>query len=269
MPHSALCPLPSALTIGACALTVLSACDVTIKDGDVSFGQLHGRATQEFSRKYPLATGGRVELINSNGPVEVSAGPAGTVLVTAVLSARAMSDERAKDLLSGARIEESTTPDHVKLTTVRGNRSGGFQVNYKVVVPAEARVEITANNGTIKVDGVRGHVKAMGTNGAIELSGLRGSVDAALVNGAILVKMADVTARIRLEGTNARIALEIPKDTKAMLNARSVNGGLTVTGLPAQETTGRRIRNLESVLNGGGPEIEVRVTNGRMTIEGK
>jgi hypothetical protein len=42
-----------------------------------------------------------------------------------------------------------------------------------------------------------------------------------------------------------------------------------VTGLTTQEATGRRIRNLESVLNGGGPEIDVRVTNGRLTIEGK
>jgi len=254
---------------GVCAVTGLAGCDVTIKDGDVSFGQLHGRATQEFNRKYPLAPGGRVELVNSSGPVEVSAGPAGTVLIAAVLSARAMTDERAKEILSEARIEESTTPDHVKLTTVRGNRSRGFQVNYKVVVPSEARVEITANDGTIKVDGVRGHVKAMSANGAIELSGLRGSVDAALVNGTILVKMAEVTAHVQLEGTNGRIALEVPKDTKAVLNARSVNGSLSVTGLTVQEPTGRRIRNLESVLNGGGPEINVRVTNGRVTIEGK
>jgi hypothetical protein len=65
------------------------------------------------------------------------------------------------------------------------------------------------------------------------------------------------------------VALEIPKDSKATLNARSVNGGLRVTGLTASEPTGRRIRNLESVLNGGGPEIDVRVTNGRATIEGK
>lgn len=257
----------------ACGLVTASitfaACDVTIKEGDVSFVQLHGRATQEFNRHYPLAAGGRVELINTSGPVEVSAGPSGNVLVAALLSARAMTDERANDLLSEARIEESTTPDHVKLTTVRGRRSGGVQVNYKVVVPSEARVDITANDGTIKVTGITGHVKAIGANGAIELSGLRGSVDAALVNGAILVKMAEVTARVRLEGTNGRISLEVPKDTKAVLNARSLNGGLTVTGLTAQEATGRRIRNLESVLNGGGPEIEVRITNGRITIEGK
>ena len=34
---------------------------------------------------------------------------------------------------------------------------------------------------------------------------------------------------MRLESTNGRISLEVPKDTKATLNVRSVNGGITVT----------------------------------------
>ena len=80
--------------------------------------------------------------------------------------------------------------------------------------------------------------------------------------------MADVTGPLRLESTNGRIALEIPKTAKATLNARSVNGDITVTGLTVEEGTGRRIRTLESQLNGGGPEIDLRVTNGRISITG-
>jgi Toastrack DUF4097 len=258
-----------ALLAGACAFGVLAACDITIKDGDVSFDHLHGKATQEWRRQYPLEAGGRVEIINTNGPIEVVAGADGEVAVSAVLNARSMTSERAKKLVESSKIEERVTPIHVRLATVRGSESGGLEVMYKVSVPVGARVEMTGNNGTLKADGLRGHVKAMVANGDVELAGLRGSVDAASVNGTISVKMAEVTARVRLEGTNGRVALEIPKDTKATLNARSVNGGLTVTGLTAQEATGRRIRNLESTLNGGGPEIDVRVTNGRITIEGK
>jgi DUF4097 and DUF4098 domain-containing protein YvlB len=109
----------------------------------------------------------------------------------------------------------------------------------------------------------------MVTNGRIELTGLRGSVDVASVNGSITTRMAAVTGRVRLEATNGRVSLEVPKDAKATLSARSVNGGISVTGLNTQEVTGRRIRNIESQLNGGGPEIDVRATNGRITIEGK
>ena len=262
-------PCSSALFTGVCAVGLLGACDVTIKDGDVSFSQLHGRATREWNREYPLADGGRVEIVNPNGTIEVSVGPGGKITVAALLESRAMTDDRAKEMLSDAAIEESATPEHVKLATVRGDRSGRLEVTYKVMVPPDARVEVTGNNGELKVDGVRGHVKAMAVNADVELTDIRGSVDVASVNGSVSVKMTEVTARIRLDSTNSRIALEIPKDAKATLNARSVNGRISVNGLATQEASGRRIRSLESVLNGGGPEIDVRVTNGRITIEGK
>lgn len=270
--HPALSSKPSALLAGACALGLLGGCDVTIKDGDISVAHFQGRATQEWNRKYPLAAGGRVELVNVNGSVEVAVGPAGTVAVAAVLSTKAMTEERAKQILSEANIEESATPDHVRVASVRRSRSrgpGGLQVAYKVTVPADARVEMSGNNGALKADGLRGHVKAMMVNGGVELAGMWGTVDAASVNGPLSVKMAEVTGRIRLESTNGRISLEVPKDTKAALNVRSVNGRISVTGLNTEKVEGDRIRTLESVLNGGGPEIDLRVTNGRITIEGK
>jgi Putative adhesin len=260
---------PVTLLTGACALGLLGACDVTIKDGDVSFGHLHGRATREWKRQYPLESGGRVEIINGNGPVEIMAGADGIVDVAAVLSARSMTNDRARTLLERSKVDERILPGHIRLATVRGNESGGLEVTYKVSVPADARVEMTGNNGTLKADGLRGHVRAMAANGSVELTRLRGSVDVATVNGTISAQMAEVTARVRLEVTNGRVMLEVPKDTKATLNARSVNGGIAVTGLGIQEASGRRIRSLESVLNGGGPEVDVRATNGRIAIEGK
>jgi DUF4097 and DUF4098 domain-containing protein YvlB len=107
-------------------------------------------------------------------------------------------------------------------------------------------------------------------NGRIELTGLRGTVDAATVNGSVSVKMVEITGHVRVECTNGQISIEVPKDAKATLNARSVNGSVSVQGLDTQEsTTGRRIRSVEAPLNGGGPEIDIRANNGRITIEGK
>jgi hypothetical protein len=269
--HSALSPRLSALVAGVSVIAGLGGCDVTIKDGDISVAHLQGRATQEWNRKYPLSPGGRVEVVNVNGPMEVGAGPAGTVAVAAVLTTRAMTDERAKQILSEANIEESATPDHIRVATIRRDRSrgpGGLEVAYKVTVPADARVEMTANNGAVKAEGLRGHVKVIMVNGDVDLTGLRGTVDAASVNGSLSVKMAEVTGPMRLESMNGRISLEVPNGTKATLNVRSMNGRISVTGLDTQKVEGDRIRNLESVLNGGGPEIDVRVTNGRITITG-
>ena len=107
-------------------------------------------------------------------------------------------------------------------------------MSYKVTVPANARLELTGNNSRLKADGLRGHVKAMVVNGGIELTAMRGTIDSAAVNASVTVKMAEVTGPVRLESTNGRISLEIPKTAKATLNARSVNGGITVSGLQPQ-----------------------------------
>jgi hypothetical protein len=272
MPQSALCSLPSALAVGVCAAGVLIACDVTIKDGDVKGISMHAKVTQEWSRHYPLAAGGRVEIVNPDGPIEAVAGPAGSVDVAVVMDAGAMTEARAKEVLTEFKMEESATSDHVRVATARtrGRRGlGDLDISYKVTLPADARLDLSGNNGTIKVEGLRGHVKAMVVNGGVELTAMTGTVDAASVNGSITAKMAQVTGPIRLESTNGRIALELPTTAKATLNARSVNGGIHVTGLTTEEGTGRRIRTLESQLNGGGPAIDLRVTNGRINIDGK
>ncbi len=245
------------------------ACDVTIKDGDVSVRHLRGRATEEWNRTYPLAAGGRFDITHSNGPVEIVVGAPGRLQVAGAMTATSMTDDRARELLKATRIEETVAADRVALVTRPARQGGSVEVGFKITVPPDAHVETTLNNGKLTATALAGHVKAMVVNGEIELNGLRGTVDAASVNGPIAVKMAEVTGRVRVESTNGRITIEVPKDARATLNARSVNGAITVSGLNTTEASGRRIRNLESQLNGGGPELDVRVTNGRITIEGK
>ena len=262
------------ILLGTCLVTALSGCDVTIRDGDVSVDRLHGRATQEWTRKYPLDPGGSVEIANSNGTIEVTAGGPGTVDVAATLTARAMTEERARAMLGEGSIEEAISSARVKLTTRQGGRrggrgGGGLEVNYKLVVPPEARLDITSGRGTLKVSGFRGSVKAVVANGNVELAGLSGAVDAGVVNGVITTRMAAGVEPLRLESTNGRIELELPRDSKAVIKALAVTGRIIVSGLAVEAQSDRPMRNLETTLNGGGPVIDLRVTNGRVSITGK
>ena len=270
MPQSALCSLPSALAVGVCAAGILGACDVTIKDGDIK--NVSVRAQGDTGMEPPLfpAEGGRVEIINANGPIEAVVGPAGAVDIAAVIEAGAMTEARAKEILNEIKIEESADARPRSRATV-SHRSGrgGLDVTFKVTLPADARLEMTGNNGTLKANGLRGHVKAMIVNGGVELTAHeRDGRCCGRQRSSYRRRWPQVTGPMRLESTNGRISLEIPKTAKATLNARSVNGGITVTGLTTDEGTGRRIRTLESQLNGGGPEIDLRVTNGRISITG-
>ena len=57
-----------------------------------------------------------------------------------------MTEERAKQILSEANIEESATPDHVvwpPSVVIAAAALAALRSRYKVTVPADARVEMT------------------------------------------------------------------------------------------------------------------------------
>ena len=269
----ALSPKPLALAVAVGIAAAASACDVRIKDGDLSMDIASARATEEWTRQYPLALGGHVEITNINGPVDI-AGGAESVEVHAVITAKALTDAAAKELLAGGRIEETITPERVAVRTV-GPRRGGhtsYNVRYDVRVPSHAQVVVRNTNGKVTARAVGGGVNAVVTNGNVEVEQMSAPVDASAVNGRVAVKMSKVSGNIRLEVTNGSVSLELPASTSAVLSARTVNGGITVSGLdipPSEDANPRRQRRLDATLNGGGPAIELRTTNGRITITGK
>jgi len=249
----------------------LAACDIQVgENGGVKVGMFSAQATDEWTRTYPLAPDGRSEVANLNGPIDLSEGPAGAnVEVHASIIAKALTDAGAKDVLARGRIEETTSPASVKIETVMPRPNpGSYEVRYTLKVPAGVEARVSATNGSVKATGLTGKLKASVVNGPVELHDMAGEIDASSVNGPVSVTLINLTAPVRLETTNGRLTLELPKASRANLTARVVNGSLNVSGLPVQEQRGSRIRNLETALNGGGPAVDLRTTNGRITITG-
>jgi hypothetical protein len=248
------------------------ACDVSIREGNMSVDVLTAEARDEWTRRYPLKTGGRVEMVNV-GPINVTAGEPGFVNFRVTRTAKALTEEAAKEIVSNIEIQETADSESIRVVTrmsrTRTREPRQTEVSYEVQIPAGAQVAVTINNGPLTAARLNGPLKASVVNGTIELSDIAGEIDATAVNGGLTAKLSRITAAVRLEATNGRISFEIPKGAKANLSARSVNGGISVTGLDVQSPTGRRIRDLEAALNGGGPDLDLRVTNGRISITGR
>jgi hypothetical protein len=261
---------PWLLLAGLGSLAGLVACDVNVHNGKASVRLFSAEATDEWTHRYPLAADGRVEIININGPITVSPGAAGTVEVHATISAKALTEAGAREILAKGSILETTEPSRVRVETMspRGIR-GSYEVRYDVRVPADAQADISVTNGPLKADGLNGRLKATAVNGNVDLTNMSGAIDGVTANGSLVVELTRVAADVRLELTNGRLSLDLPRASKAQLSARVVNGALEVSGLPIQEATGRRIRSLEATLNGGGPSIDLRATNGRLSITGR
>ena len=92
------------VAVSLAAAGALAACDVSVGEGGFSFDVASGNARDTCSRSYPLAAGGRLELINVNGRIEAVPATGDTVELKAERSARASTDEAAAELLAGAAV---------------------------------------------------------------------------------------------------------------------------------------------------------------------
>jgi hypothetical protein len=245
---------------------VLAACDM-------SFGHLAARATDEWTRTYPLTAGGEVRIVNTNGKIDIEGVDGSTVEVRAEKIAHGATDAAARELLPRIAIKEDVRPDRVSLETERlsGILIGvSFEVRYHVRAPKNAVVNVTNTNGQVALTALTGNVTAHTTNGGVNGKGLSGSLDARSTNGGVTVDMVSVgDGRIALRTTNGGVTLTIPETAKADISASCTNGGINVNSLDKLEITESSRRKFEGRLNGGGTPIELHTTNGGIRVRAR
>jgi hypothetical protein len=241
---------------------------------DIAMADHSEKATAEWRKTYELQPGGRFEIGNVNGKVEVLPGTGNTVEVVATKTGSASTQEAAKEALQRIQIAESVSAGEVKIETKvdRSNDWGrrGTSVDYVVRVPANIDVKAITVNGGVEVTGVAGKVVAEATNGGVRGRDISGPIEATTTNGGVDIEITKMPeGGLTLECTNGGIQLRLPADAKASITARVTNGGIDTGGLALQTTGEASSRRLNGDLNGGGPRISLQGTNGGIKISAR
>jgi DUF4097 and DUF4098 domain-containing protein YvlB len=251
----------------ALALPLAAACDI-VGGFDAQ------RESEPWSKNYTLQPGGRVEITNVNGRIELTGGDTDRVEVSAEKIGKGSTVEAAREMLKRIEIREQVTPDRIYLET-RLNRSSGFnmgngEVRYTVRVPAGASVKLHTVNGGIEVDNVRGRAELETTNGGIVARRIAGGLDASTTNGGVEAEVEELAADgVQMECTNGGLRLRLPANARADISARITNGGINVDGLELDSIGEQSRRRLEGRLNGGGARVRLEGTNGGIRISGR
>ncbi len=247
----------------------LAGCDIVTAD-------FRSEETSEWRRSYQLGPGGRVEITNVNGKIDVQPGSGNAVEVVAVKKARGASSEAAKAALERITIAEEASAGSVKIDTKLERSNGGIfnhgqlQVEYHVKVPAGAEVKFTTTNGGIDLAGLNGRITAETTNGGVHAREVGGQIDASTTNGGLDIDLTRVPeGGVKLECTNGGIKLRLPRDGKATISARITNGGISTSDLPIETSGEHNRRRLDGRLNGGGARIDIEGTNGGIELTGR
>lgn len=217
-----------------------------------------------FQQTYLLERGGRFQLQNVNGSVEVTGWDRQEVEVRAVKSAR-----RNRADLERVQIEVEAQLDSVRVETRYPKDEGvDVHVEYRVRVPRHVALRrIATVNGSVRVTGVEATGELRSVNGNVEVSDSSGRLSAHTTNGNVRVELRQLEpgGLVSLDTVNGSVVLALPPDADAMLDARSVNGELR-SELPATLGSSLGSREFHARLGAGGTPIRMRTVNGAIHV---
>jgi DUF4097 and DUF4098 domain-containing protein YvlB len=246
---------------------------------------------------------GIVRLHDGNGSMSITGEDRGDIELRVIKIARAECEEGAEELLDGMRIRPAFVGGALELEVEipeKWNRRG--TVNLEMRVPRELSVELSATNGRIEVEGVRGCVRARSRNGSatirdvvgdisvttsnakvscldtcgrlvarsrdgkIELQQHRGSIDASTSNGLIRASVEEVgESGVSLATSNGRIVLDLPEEVDADVDVRVDNGTIR-NDLEQCHCTRSSQGRVLGRLGAGGALIKLRTSNGSVYL---
>lgn len=258
---------------------ILSAC---------SGGGPVGKNLAKVSQSFAVDGDVTVTVATYNGMIEVQPGSSDQVRVEVTKSGGGDTDAQAKADLDNIQLALTQAAGDVKLVaTHKGSIPASSAVSFSVVVPAEATLVMSLDNGTVTVNGVKGSVAVTASNGEITIRGVEeGAITAKTTNGNVTLEgrevaslvaastngsvsfqgsLAESNAANRIDVGNGSVSLALPGDTQWGIDALTSNGALTSDFAFQGDTTSKSVRGTIGAAPTFG--VVIRVKNGDISIK--
>ncbi len=243
--------------LGLAAL--LAGCDA---EGWESFGDSHAYE-KNFHYSYALKPGGRVEVENFNGSIEITGWDRDQVEIDGVQYGA------TPEMRDAVKINIEATDGAVRIRTSRPPEGRG-RVGVKYVIKTPRKVDldrVTSSNGGMKIDDIEGRVRLRTSNGSVRTGRLRGSLEVATSNGTVEIGEIDGSATVHT--TNGRVKAE---GIRGALEATSSNGSIDAQlsrpephrAIRLETTNGHIGLTMESFADN---DIHASTTNGGITLK--
>lgn len=198
----------------------------------IAFSAVEG----EIERLLTLSGPVDLDVSTGSGSIEVMEGNAGEVWIQATIKARddsrASAEEKLEYLTANPPIEQNgnrITVGRIEEKRYRNNVS----ISYRIIAPADTRLEARTGSGSHRIVGIRGPVNATTGSGSIFIQKIEGDVDATTGSGGINVDSVDGRANLRT-GSGSIKADRMSGSVRAGTGSGSITVKQIESGLQAQ-----------------------------------
>ncbi|HEX8734408.1 MAG TPA: DUF4097 family beta strand repeat-containing protein [Pyrinomonadaceae bacterium] len=218
-------------------------------------------------RESTLSAGSLVNVdARRNGGIQVRGENRSDVLVRACVQTRGTTEEEARSIARGIRIETGSI-----IRAEGGSDEVNWAVSYQILVPRSTNLKLSTYNGGIHLSNLDGSIEFEATNGGIHLSELAGNVKGRTANGGLHIELSGNSWKgsgLDVETTNGGVHLSIPETYAARIETGTVNGGFKsdIPALNVEKTERQRKTHITTDLNGGGAPVRIMTTNGGVKI---
>jgi hypothetical protein len=223
---------------------IFAFCVVVVLGGCAGFIGMVARSESSTTVKLSsgIAPGAKFVAATHNGSITVT-GDDADCLVTAKVTARAATEEKAAKLARETRVELVPADGSlsVKIQPPDLTRNESVTVSLDAAVPRATPLALGSHNGAIKVDSIAAAVVAATHNGGIVVTDVSGAIAAGTHNGSVTVSYSEEAVRSpEITATTHNGSIECD-GVDGNVTASTHNGNIDVayakTAAPSPETT--------------------------------
>jgi len=235
--------------------------------------------TEEFHKILTPAAGTPLTVENTNGSIMVTGWDRQEVDILAVKKTRSGRGELEKVQIN------ITENGKIGIETEYLERNAKVSVNYTIKVPSTVQVELVkTTNGSIELEGTSGDTIANTTNGSVTIGDADGAIESTTTNGNVKIRDASsikrakttngnievsfgrLTSDTEFTTTNGSVDVRFPAGMNADLELQTTNGSIHANGIKMMLNEISR-RHLSGTLGSGGTKINIRTTNGSISLK--
>jgi DUF4097 and DUF4098 domain-containing protein YvlB len=226
-------------------------------------GCMSGRGVSgSFDRNYTVSGHNRLEVTEPSGQVNITGSADGQVHIHGEVRAHSMGFEKPRERLDqtladpGIEQRGDTIRVGKRLASMRN-----LSIDYKIEVPHDTEISITAVSGSQTIQNVRGPVTAQGASGSVRIDHVERDTRINSVSGSI--EVSDIGDDVRASSASGEVTV---RNSKGDVRANSLSGSVHVTKPGGRVDTDSASGSIE--IDGAKSDVKAHNVSGELKIYG-